>query len=446
MKKIFLAVAGMLLMPFSVYAESSNCNCPTTATQQNPIIYSSLVRLSEVLPDPDGENKEFIEIENTTTDPVSLASWILADASNKKFSIASLTVPAKGFATIDKSVSGISLNNTGGETVTLISPDGIVQDTLTYTGTAKQNWAYARTTTGWSWTTTPTPCKPNIITLPNTAPTITITVPKNIRAQTDANFSAEVKDADGDDVEVMWVFSDGQKKSGTDITLQFSKTGAQTVTVTARDERGAKTEKSATFSVAPFDPAENVLLNELYPKPKSGEVEWIEIANTNDRSVALAGWQLTDGVTTYTFPEDAQISASGFLAIDKTDTSISLNDSGDTATLIKPDGATADTITYDKATQGKSYAKLSSGWTWGDPTKNAANESTLPKVLGETVFASPKNPDSGQGSAQTSFVQSDSFLKTYGAYAVLGSVGLGLLFVLYRKWRLAHQKDEVDFD
>ncbi len=98
--------------------------------------------INEILPAPndidwDGDgigdsNDEWIELYNPLARPLGLGGWRMQDATGITYNIPlSATVPAKGFATLYKAQTGISLNN-GGDSLTLFHPNGTIIDSFSY--------------------------------------------------------------------------------------------------------------------------------------------------------------------------------------------------------------------------------------------------------------------------------------------------------------------------
>jgi hypothetical protein len=113
----------------------------------------------------------------------------------------------------------------------------------------------------------------------------------------------------------------------------------------------------------------DVVINEILPAPVGSDIEeeWIEIFNSDDFEFDISGWKLQDTVgktKTYIFPEGTKITAKGFLVLRRPTTKITLNNDGDGLKLINLDSKTIDEISYEKAKEGKSFAKTKSGWVW----------------------------------------------------------------------------------
>ncbi len=120
------------------------CQTPTptpTATMSvtpTPDPAWAAVRLNEFLPAPqavdwngDGalnENDEYVELFNTSAAAIDLGGFKLDDVTNSgstPFTFpAGTQLPAAGFLVFFRSQTGIALNNSGGDDVRLLTPDG----------------------------------------------------------------------------------------------------------------------------------------------------------------------------------------------------------------------------------------------------------------------------------------------------------------------------------
>jgi hypothetical protein len=145
-----------------------------------------------------------------------------------------------------------------------------------------------------------------------------------------------------------------------------------------------------------LDYSQNVTINEIYPKPNTGSnSEFIELYNTGDTAVNLKGWQLDDqspgGSAPYTIEEDCILPSRSYLTFTKAVTHISLNDTGDSARLIQPNGNVISQLTYSTAQSGYSYSWIDNRWQWTlRVTKDSRNILELPEPAagensGETV-------------------------------------------------------------
>ncbi len=152
--------------------ESTPIDEPDDTPVANPTFEKGDVVISELLPNP-VEDDEFIELYNNSSGPIDLKNWVLQDKSKHKYKVSdfaisiqtasTLTVQAGQYVVITEKMSGIALNNSGGETVTLYDPSGNVVATVSYIDKAPSGAAYAWEDGIWTWTKTPTPGDVNIL-------------------------------------------------------------------------------------------------------------------------------------------------------------------------------------------------------------------------------------------------------------------------------------------
>ncbi len=132
--------------------------------------------------------------------------------------------------------------------------------------------------------------------------------------------------------------------------------------------------------------SQDVHISEIYSNPATGEEEYIELVNLSDNPVDLGDWQLDDiaagGSGSYTIPKNTFIEPHNFLVFYKSQTKINLNNDGDEARLISPDGITLCSIPYSKNKKGQVYIRLSDGlWNWSySSTPKTENVLTLSPV------------------------------------------------------------------
>jgi uncharacterized protein YdeI (BOF family) len=119
--------------------------------------------------------------------------------------------------------------------------------------------------------------------------------------------------------------------------------------------------------------------------------EWVELHNPLDRPVGLGGWQLADASGyAHRFPLGAVIPPYGYMAFMQAQTGLSLNNDGDTLTLIHPGGTVVDTFSY-AASPGydESWCRLAQGRWSSDcgPSPHAPNwEKAPPGPLAVSVY------------------------------------------------------------
>ena len=159
-----------------VVTKTSGAAHPSTgeAGQYKQIIFT------EILPNPESGEEEFIELFNPTAAVVNLSGWKLQDASGRTYTITSFDLPRLTLADIDPltevqlepgqyllleyPVTHIRLNNSGGEELQLFDTNNDLVDEMYYDGTAKAGYAYAiAPNQNWFWSDELTPGEANDI-------------------------------------------------------------------------------------------------------------------------------------------------------------------------------------------------------------------------------------------------------------------------------------------
>lgn len=143
-----------------------------------------LLRLNEVMPQPDGES-EWIEVMTLNPDiAVSLKDVRLHDATGKIFTFASGTLD--GTTSFVRIFLASSRLNNDGDTVALHDPDGNLLHAFTYTF-SKKGEAWAKNPIGdgaWQSTLDPTPGEPNRIRLAPPPPVVNAPPPATVQTIT----------------------------------------------------------------------------------------------------------------------------------------------------------------------------------------------------------------------------------------------------------------------
>ena len=96
-----------------------------------------MIRISEVLPNPAGNDRdgEYIILVNDGEEKQSLAGWKIKDKSGKEFLLSGYSIEAGEGLRFPFSVSKLTLNNSD-EEIELLNPASEVVDRLTYSGQA----------------------------------------------------------------------------------------------------------------------------------------------------------------------------------------------------------------------------------------------------------------------------------------------------------------------
>lgn len=133
----------------------------------NNIGYFKQIIINEILPNPNINNDEFIELYNPTEDTVNIAGWRLMDASSRSYTINSLDLPPITITTLqnnsvllgggqyiilEQDITGLHLNNSGGEELYLLDTQDNIIDSVIYTSSAKRGYVYVLAPNDkWFW-------------------------------------------------------------------------------------------------------------------------------------------------------------------------------------------------------------------------------------------------------------------------------------------------------
>lgn len=139
------------------------------------------------------------------------------------------------------------------------------------------------------------------------------------------------------------------------------------------------TSSAALMSVGPIVRSETgVVLGEVLSVPTPGGEEWIELFNPTDHEISLGGWILDDlkdgGSKPFIIPLDAGIGAGEYRFFPKSETKLSLNDSGDDVWLIAPDEQWSDYVAVPKLKAGISFNFCGDAWRLSDPSPGLPND------------------------------------------------------------------------
>lgn len=144
----------------------------------------------------------------------------------------------------------------------------------------------------------------------------------------------------------------------------------------------------SSFEILPEVYSDDIIINELYPDPSSGD-EWIELYNNSAKDVNLKNWVLADlkgSIHSYKILSDLIIPGFKYLLISKSLSGITLNNDQDGLRIIQPNGDILyETPIFSGGDKGWSFARNSKGtWQWTTKlTPRAANVIVIPEVGGE---------------------------------------------------------------
>ena len=146
--------------------------------------------------------------------------------------------------------------------------------------------------------------------------------------------------------------------------------------------------------INPFFCHASVVLNEIYPAPPTGETEWVELYNNENKNITLSQYRLFDlvgneiKISTDSAPPFGFVLATSFGV---------LNNDGDTVRLKNLMGEILEIATYSGSfTSSKTFAKCPNGennwFILTTPTKNSSNETTCQALIPTPTLSPPETP------------------------------------------------------
>ena len=322
MKKLIIILGAVMLFPLTTQAfindEGCLCSCVCLEEEQAEINintnqslesldYSDTIIISEIFPNPEGDDSEaeYIELYNNGEIEVDLLGWLVSDSA-KKFKISkkdysSTKISVDGYFVVYREISGISLNNTGEETVSIFQPDEKILDAVVYNG-SQENFSLSLLEDQNFYWVVPSPKAKN-------------NQPEEIEEESEEESEDEVVEEEADIQE-----------------LNYS---------------------------------EKIIISEIFPNPEGadGEGEFIELYNSGEEIVDLTDWALSDA-TTRKYKLALSIDPQEYLVINRVDSGISLNNSDDKVELYQPDSNLLSEIEYTDCQEAYSYAEDSGDYTW----------------------------------------------------------------------------------
>jgi len=353
---------------------SSQANISQTQTKvlatSTVVFTSSSLIINELFPYP-GDDDEFIEIKNNSSSTVDLSGWKLADLV-KQFSLSG-TIAGGKLKVFEKSLTGIALNNSTKEVVSLINPSGAVAGRVSYSKAIKdQSYSFGEDKK-WHWTETVTPGEENIIQNTEAAATKTdhelvwkIKYDPRAKVGEKVLFDAtKTLDTRGGRIIFGWDFGEGRIASGNKLEYVFSTSGSHNVIIQATSTAGTVDNKQIKVMVYPSDIkyGSGVIFSEISPNPESDD-EYIKIKNIATGTVDISNWKLMYKTNIYQIPTGTYISAGDYLTFYKPITGFSLSNTGGELELRLADDALADTVEFGKSKVGQIYTLKNNGWVW----------------------------------------------------------------------------------
>jgi len=134
--------------------------------------------------------------------------------------------------------------------------------------------------------------------------------------------------------------------------------------------------------ITPLEVNAQVIINEIYPNPNTGEDEWVELYNPDTQAIDLLDWKLWDlesspGIA-YDFAQSIMLESHGFFVLSLHNI---LNNTGDTLLLKNPQDELIDTFGYTSSAKGFSWARNPGNFATlfqASPTKGETNLAPTP--------------------------------------------------------------------
>lgn len=355
------------LVESSIEAPASIVETPVIEEPQiiSPIINTALI-ISALLPSPNTDEDEWVQLTNTSDAAILLDDFMFTDASGKVTKLIG-TINAHETTTITNPLGNL---NNDGDSITLATIDGVSIDAIVY-GTdsipaPKKNQTLALVDGSWIAQTVPVAEEASV---PEAS--IVITDPVAITPVIEEPIITPVVEPVAASI------------ATPEATPIIETTTPITTTIT--------TPSSSTTPV----PTGALIISELLPSPSTGVDEWVELANTTDAQLSLDGLSLIDASGKSTVLAGT-IDAHDFTLIPNP--SGNLNNDGDSMTFINTDGGILDAISYGTENipapkKDQSLALVDGSWVAGSSTPGAINTPTLTtessSVTSETSILTP---------------------------------------------------------
>ncbi len=279
-----------------------------TATDESSPQALTTVKITEILPNPDGSDtgKEIVELFNYGNSPVNLLDWSLDDVngdqslSSNALVLFNIDIAPNQYLAITIPQGKFSLNNSNGDVISLFNDKDKLIDTVTYSESAPVAKSYSLINDNqWKWTS---------LTLGQAN---TFTVEESILSE----------DVDSDQ-------------------------GLQDLL----DE--------------PVVTLEGLIITEVYPRPqKNNEAEFVELYNSNDIAIDLSKAIISIGSTKASLP-NILLNGHSYIVLKGKDLPGKLNDQGKIVSILQKDGVVVSQVEYSKSDKGQSFSKFEDNFLW----------------------------------------------------------------------------------
>jgi len=328
--------------------------------------YSNKLQISELLPNPEDGDEEYIEFYNNSDEKINLKGWSLHDASKSGeyvFLSADYMEPEEYFV-IYKSDFKFALNNSGDENLVLFDPNKKDIFEVSYSG-SKKGISYSFDGNEWHWSKFLTPGEENKFEkIHKGKPDID----ENIYVNVYANFkigrlSKKAK--------VTWDFGDGHKSYLKKTKHKYKKAGKYEGSVKYSEGSEDRIEKFTIEVVKMKHPEVKIISVNANPIGSDTENETITVENKSKKKINLNGWSIATGwkkLINHPISIDFEIKAGKSREITREISKFTLNNTKNEIELRYPDGKVAYDLKYkkknDSIKEGEIYTKSKGGWIW----------------------------------------------------------------------------------
>lgn len=341
---------------------------PTRAQSMPSIV------INELMANPVGSDSgnEWIELFNSTSQPIDLNNWELKDKSSS-YSLNGTIISPNEYLVIYPS---FSLNNSD-EIITLTDSNGY-EDIVSYTSSSE----------GKSLERINSDCE-GFVVHPDSDSKGSINNAHDTNYCLNSQFSILSRQSDSDWSDVHnYLFGSSvefklnnidevksiQWQIGAEESTEFSfaliptQANSQQLTANLRLNTGETFDIFETVNIDPI-----IKLNEVFPDPDGADSgkEWVELYNPNDFAVDLIDWKLLSGNKVQTL--EGTINAKSWLT---TTTDFSLTNTGATIELLTSNELITDTFTYEYSEKDQSWAREIDGegeWNIAGATRGYTN-------------------------------------------------------------------------
>lgn len=304
-----------------------------TSNQPSPVSYSIAIKISEFMPNPEGNDsgEEWVELYNDSNSHVELKGWKLDDYSSdgkvgsSALLLSEYTIVPSGYLVVALGEEAFSLNNSS-DTVRLIWPDGKIADQISYES-AKEEQTYAKKPDGsFAWTSF---------------------VTKGMKNKFEDSVQLPLASSDDHNIKINEIFPNPAGPDSGKEWVELTNLGLGSVDL------------------------HNWILDD-------GEVR---------TEIGSSAYQI----------QSPTVAPNGLVVITISSGKFALNNTGkETLRLFNPSKVLIDSVTYEGASEGLSYSKNQSGkWDWIAPTPAAANiltpksESIVTQIVINELFPQP---------------------------------------------------------